>query len=118
MNKGDNICKNCFEERKKSASNYNEEHGIILDKFSSILQKKYSIFDIPLWYVYAIGSFALGTNYLYRKIKYGIDGILYHVYINGEHEKWTLHHENDSNLVKCCKCNIFNNDYFNLYSID
>ena len=121
MNKGDNICKKCFEERKKSASNYHEEYGAMYNKIHPILfpHSYLTSYMFPTSISLLFNASAFGINYLYRKMKYGgTHGILYHIYINGYHEKWTSHHEDDSNLIKCCKCNIFNNDYFNLYSIE
>ena len=110
MNSGDKICKKCFEERKKSASKYHEEilanQGFL---FPNLLGMRFGVF-FPVYFN--------AVNYLYNKIKYGNSSILYHVYINENHEKWTLHHEDDSNLIKCCKCRNFNNDYFYLYSKD
>ena len=96
MYKGDTLCENCFSERKNSSSNYHEE---------KIEDRNWGVYFIPF-----IGlAVAIAESY-----KYGSRKILYHVYINGNHEKWTHHYEDKTNLLKCCKCKNFNDSLYHL----
>ena len=44
------------------------------------------------------------------------DGYIYHIYIYGNHEKWSKHEKDDGNLEKCDYCNKFENYYYKLES--
>ena len=98
MYEGDNICYSCFEDRKSSASEFSREEKA---------GKNWGKYFIPI-----IGlAIAIGEG-----IRYGDDGGLYHVYINGYHEKWAHHYSDDSDLKKCCKCSNYRNSYYHLLS--
>ena len=100
MYKGDSLCEKCFCERKNSSSNYHEE---------TILGRNWGVYMIPF-----IGlGIVLAENF-----KYGARGILYHVYINGNHEKWTHHYKDETDLIKCCKCKDFKNSIYYLDCIE
>ena len=105
MSKEDKICEDCFEERKKSASNYYEE------KVSA-----FKIGKAALPFLILAPLPTLLANKLINRFKYGSSGKIYHVYIDGNHEKWTFYKVDKSNLIKCCKCQNFENNYFHLYS--
>ena len=98
MNEGNTICYSCFEQRKNSASNFYKEE---------IVGRNWGFYMIPLIGV----AIALAET-----AKYGNDGHLYHVYINGYHEKWVNHYAEDNDLKKCYSCNNFKNSYYKLLS--
>lgn len=99
MSEGDKFCNVCFNNRKKSASNYHEEN---------LLKKNWGLYFIPIAGPYiAIGK-GIQSTVLYP------GGNIYHVYIQGRHEKWSKHNKDSSNLQKCENCNKFVCSYYQL----
>ena len=103
MNKGDKYCNKCFNEREKSASNVAHENTN---------NSLYPILGIINYFnpLLSIGIF---------KIKNWISPgkIIYHVYINGNHEKWDKYETNNHNLQKCKKCSEFSSIYYEFESL-
>ena len=111
MNKGDKYCNKCFNEREKSASNVAQENTNYSFHPSPFLGTNSSIIYFnPLLYLGIIG---------FNKIKNWIspDKIIYHVYINGNHEKWNKYITNNYNLQKCKKCCEFSSIYYEFESL-
>ena len=94
--KDDKYCENCFNTRKNKASNYNVE---------DFLSDNWGLNFLPI-----IGIFGA------RGIKTIVfpDGLIYHVYIEGRHEKWSKNNKNSNNLKKCDNCSSFVSTYYQL----
>ena len=93
-------CCDCFSKRKERASSTNCE---------SILETNFGLYFVP------IVNIAFWANKGIKHIFYP-DGFIYHVYINGNHEKWSKHSQSDYNKKKCDECCRFENDYYELES--
>ncbi len=101
--KFDNLCNSCFCKREKCATNTYIEN---------ILTKNWELFLTPI-----INSFIMAMR-IAQSILYP-DGYVYHVYINGIHEKWSKNKIVDENKPnKCDKCHKYNNIYYHLESDD
>ena len=101
--KFDNLCNSCFCKREKCATNTYIEN---------ILTKNWELFLTPI-----INSFIMAMR-IAQSILYP-DGYVYHVYINGIHEKWSKDKIVDENKPnKCDKCHKYNNIYYHLESDD
>ena len=98
--KVDKLCDSCFFKRKDKASNAYAEH---------ILSKNLGLFTIPI-----INSFIMAKRVVER-IMYP-DGYVYHVYINGCHEKWSKNKIGDNKPKKCDNCKKLNDIYYHLES--
>ena len=104
MNIGDKYCNNCFNEREKSASKV--AHEISQHFLKKIAPFPFS-FPFPFLFVPLI-PLGIGLNYMLP------DRYIYHVYINGNHEKWTKNVTNNYNLQKCKKCSEFSSIFYQL----
>ena len=106
MNKGDKYCNKCFNEREKSASNVAQENtNYSFNPFLGTI----SYFN-PLLSIGILGFFTI-KNWI------SPNKIIYHVYINGNHEKWNKYITNNYNLQKCKKCCEFSSIYYEFESL-
>ena len=102
MYEGDMLCKDCFGERKKSASSV---------EYQNLLDKNYGLYAIPF---YGLGLLALRLK---KKLIDHCEDV-YHVYINGNHEIW---HDDSSDIYSkknCKNCNNFCSYFYKLVSIN
>ena len=95
---GDKYCDNCFNTRKNKASDYNTE---------DIFEKNWGLYFIP-----GIGQGLLVGRGI-KSIIYP-DGLVYHVYTDGRHEKWSKHNKDCYNKEKCDSCNNYVELYYQL----
>ena len=95
-------CKSCFEKRQKNASKTEHEE---------ILATNWGLYLVP------IVNVAFWANKGVKHIIYP-DGYIYHVYINGYHEKWSKHSKSSYDMKKCDECSRFESDYYELESKD
>ena len=93
-------CISCFEKRKERASS---------TEYEEILATNWGLYFVP---IVNIGFWA---NKGVKHIIYP-DGYIYHVYINGNHEKWSKHSKDSYNRKKCDECSRFESDYYELES--
>ncbi len=93
-------CSSCFDKRKERASSIDCEE---------ILATNYGLYFVPFV------NIAFLANKGVKHIIYP-DGYIYHVYINGYHEKWSKHSKDSYHKEKCDECYTFNTDYYELES--
>ena len=96
--RGDKYCNDCFTKRKNNASDYNTE---------DIFEKNWGLYLVPF-----IGQGLLVGRGLKSIIYPG--GIVYHVYTNGRHEKWSSNSKDSYNKQKCDDCSNYVCSYYQL----
>ena len=97
---GEKLCDTCFDKRWRKASNtYIED----------LWEKNWGLYFIPF---VGLGKFAINGL---RNIKYK-NGNIYHVYINGNHERWSCQEKSYSDQGKCEDCKSFYCLYYELES--
>ena len=97
---GEKLCDTCFDKRWRNASNKHIEE---------FWDNNPTIYFVPI-----INLAKVAINGL-RTIKYR-NGIIYHVYINGNHERWSCQEKSYSNQGKCEDCKSFYCKYYELES--
>ena len=96
---GDKYCVNCFSQRKSNAKDYNTEN---------IYKKNSGLYLIPYVGLGLLAARAIKAATTYH------GGIIYHVYTDGRHEKWSNNNKDIYNKQKCNKCYNFVEKYYQL----
>ena len=99
-NQGDKLCISCFDRRERNASKNEKEHALTG--------------NIGKIFLFSMISPVLLLAKAKNAHSYP-DGYIYHIYINGAHERWSKY----TNVVdpkKCDKCNGCIRDYYQLES--
>ena len=99
---GDKYCDNCFDKRKNEASDYNIE---------DIFDKNWGLYFVPF-----VGLGLLAGRGV-KSIIYP-EGLIYHVYADGRHEKWSKNKKDSYNKQKCNNCSNFVESYYQLENYD
>ena len=96
---GDKYCENCFSERKSNAKDYDTE---------DIFEKNWGVYFVPV-----VGLALLAGRGIKSATTYP-GGLIYHVYTDGRHEKWSNNNKDCYNKQKCDNCCNFVEQYYRL----
>ena len=99
-NEVERLCNYCFIKRRKKASDSYTEN---------ILTNNLALFLIPIINSFVMAKVA-AESLLYP------DGYVYHIIINGIHEKWSKNKTDDNKQGKCEECKKYHDIYFHLES--